>query len=177
MPSNLIEYTQINEDGYTYGSVSDYQTRSYITFGPGKKYTDAEGIITLRGNNYRDTAAYGYAEMSEYKIKTLWTHATGGLTYGNASWTGSGWTGQPLIVKWPESTKKVMNMYDSARQKEDLVEVIYACMDGYVYFLDLETGEKTRDSLYLGYTFKGAGALDPRGYPIMYLGSGYDREE
>ena len=44
-----------------------------------------------------------------------------------------------------------------------------ACMDGYVYFLDLRTGEKTRDPLYLGYTFKGAGALDPRGYPIMYV--------
>lgn len=33
-------------------------------------------------------------------------------------------------------------------------------MDGNVYFLDLKTGEKTRDPLYLGYTFKGAGALD-----------------
>ena len=61
-------------------------------------------------------------------------------------------------------------MYDWAKNDEDLVEVIYACMDGWIYFLDLKTGEKTRDSLFLGYTFKGAGALDPRGYPIMYLG-------
>ena len=68
-------------------------------------------------------------------------------------------------------------MYDWAKEKDDLVEVIYACMDGYVYFLDLETGEATRDPLYLGFTFKGAGALDPRGYPIMYVGAGYDSNE
>ena len=29
-------------------------------------------------------------------------------------------------------------MYDWAKEKDDLVEVIYACMDGYVYFLDLK---------------------------------------
>lgn len=58
-----------------------------------------------------------------------------------------------------------------------MVEVIYACMDGYIYFLDLKTGETTRDPLYLGYTFKGSGALDPRGYPIMYVGAGYDSYE
>mgnify|MGYP000464808724 FL=1 len=47
-------------------------------------------------------------------------------------------------------------------------------MDGYVYFLDLKTGKPTRDTLNLGFTFKGAGALDPRGYPILYVGAGYD---
>lgn len=57
------------------------------------------------------------------------------------------------------------------------MEVIYACMDGYVYFLDLETGKETRDALYLGYTFKGSGALDPRGYPILYVGAGYNSDE
>lgn len=50
-------------------------------------------------------------------------------------------------------------------------------MDGYVYFLDLETGEPTREALFLGYTFKGSGALDPRGYPILYVGAGYDSNE
>ena len=82
-----------------------------------------------------------------------------------------------LWKKWSQEVKKSMNMYDWAKEKDDLVEVIYACMDGYVYFLDLETGEATRDPLYLGFTFKGAGALDPRGYPIMYVGAGYDSNE
>ena len=43
-------------------------------------------------------------------------------------------------------TRAVMNIYDWAKNKEELVEVIYACMDGYVYFLELETGDPTRDA-------------------------------
>jgi len=66
------------------------------------------------------------------------------------------------------------NMHDWARQQEELTEVIYPAMDGYVYFLELDTGKATRDALYIGYTFKGAGALDPRGYPLLYVGAGYD---
>ena len=54
----------------------------------------------------------------------------------------AGWTGQPLMQKWPKEIRSHMNMYDWAKEKENLVEVIYACMDGYVYFLDLETGKK-----------------------------------
>ena len=63
------------------------------------------------------------------------------------------------MMKWPKEVKAHMNMTEKAKADDELVEVIYACMDGYVYFLDLRTGEKTRDPLYLGYTFKGAGAL------------------
>ena len=81
------------------------------------------------------------------------------------------------MMKWPKEVKAHMNMTEKAKADDELVEVIYACMDGYVYFLDLRTGEKTRDPLYLGYTFKGAGALDPRGYPIMYVGAGYNSNE
>lgn len=81
------------------------------------------------------------------------------------------------MEKWSKEAKQSMNMYDWAKEKDDLVEVIYACMDGYVYFLDLETGEPTREALFLGYTFKGSGALDPRGYPILYVGAGYDSNE
>ena len=51
-------------------------------------------------------------------------------------------------------------------------------MDGHIYFLDLDTGERTRDPINMGrYPFKGAGALDPRGYPLMYLGSGDDSKD
>jgi hypothetical protein len=46
-------------------------------------------------------------------------------------------------------------------------------MDGYVYFSELETGKDTRERLFIGYTFKGAGSLDPRGYPLLYVGAGY----
>ena len=148
-PENLISYTNIEVDG----------------------------IVTFRGNSFRDAPSHGYADMTDFRLNKLWSADTGSLSSGSAVWTGSGWTGQPLMMKWPKEVKAHMNMTEKAKADDELVEVIYACMDGYVYFLDLRTGEKTRDPLYLGYTFKGAGALDPRGYPIMYVGAGYNSNE
>ena len=143
-----------------------------IDFGGAEDYTQLPGVITFRGNNFRNTSSYGVAKLDVGLFGESWSQHTGGQTGSGSYWGGSGWTGQPLVVQWPEETKQIMNMYDSAKQKKDLVEVIYATLSGSVYFYDLETGEKTRDNLYLGYSYKGAGALDPRGYPLMYLGGG-----
>ena len=175
-PSRLITTTEIIENDAVL-SDGTFEPWYDISFGDPAEYTDVDGIVTFRGDPFRSSPVYGTASLKEYAIEGVWSAQTGGLTYQNASWSGSGWTGQPLIERWPKSVRTHMNMYDWAREKDELVEVIYACMDGYVYFLDLESGEPTRDSLYLGWTFKGAGALDPRGYPILYLGAGYDSNE
>lgn len=176
-PAGLITSTDIEIDGTILEGGAGYASDETISFQTGKEYTEVDGIVTFRGNNFRDGAAYGTAEMENVTLSKKWSHDTGSLSSGGTVWTGSGWTGQPLMCRWPAEVKVHMNMYDSAMEKDSLVEVIYACMDGYVYFLDLETGEPTRDALYLGYTFKGAGALDPRGYPIMYVGAGYNSDE
>ena len=173
-PEDFGIETAVEVDGI---AVSDYSASEKIDFLEGENYTEAKGIITFRGNNFRDGASYGTTKLVQKKINTdPWTFSVGSLPkmYGEGAWSGTGWTGQPLIVQWPESTKAVMNLYDSAKAKADLVEVIYATMDGHIYFLDLATGQKTRDPINLGHPFKGAGALDPRGYPLMYLGSGDD---
>ena len=176
-PENLISYTNIEVDGNVLENIGDYKADGDIFFNIGQDYTDVEGIVTFRGNSFRDAPSHGYANMTDFRLNKLWSADTGSLSSGSAVWTGSGWTGQPLMMKWPKEVKAHMNMTEKAKADDELVEVIYACMDGYVYFLDLRTGEKTRDPLYLGYTFKGAGALDPRGYPIMYVGAGYNSNE
>ncbi len=178
-PSDFGMETAIEVNGEI---VSSYQREQTIDFGEGRDYTQLEGIITFRGNNFRDNPAYGTATIVEKTLDdaNAWIVNTGSVpkVYGSGAWTGSGWTGQPLIVRWPEETKRIMNLYDSAKNKTDLVEVIYATMDGHIYFLDLDTGERTRDPINMGrYPFKGAGALDPRGYPLMYLGSGDDSKD
>jgi len=159
--------------------VEKYLASEAIDFSTGDEYTALEGVIGFRGNNFRDSAAYGTASMSEktLDIEGAWTASVGSVpkVYGEGAWTGCGWTGQPLVVRWPEETKRIMNLYDSAKAKADLVEVIYATMDGHIYFLDLASGQRTRDPIDMGgFPFKGAGALDPRGYPLMYVGSGDD---
>lgn len=172
-PNKFISSTAIMVDGEL---VDEYKSEYEIMFDLPERYTELEGVIGFRGNNFRTGAAYGTADVSSKTISTLWSKSTSGLSDTDGSyWSGSGWTGQPLIVKWPKDTRKNMTaMYDWAREKAELVEVIYCTLDGHVYFYELTTGEYTRDPLNLGFNFKGAGALDPRGYPILYVGSGVD---
>ena len=146
-----------------------------ITFGNPLKesYFSLPGIATFRGDNYRTGSAYGTASVVNKTLTSVWTRQISALPKsGSGSWTGSGWTGQPLVVQWDEDTKQIMNLYPEKKAKSDLVEVIYATLDGYIYFYDLEDGTYTRDPMYVGMAFKGAGALDPRGYPLFYVGSG-----
>jgi len=153
-----------------------YNRGETITFGDPTKqpYFSLPGIATFRGDNYRTGAAYGTANIVSKTLTQVWERQISSLPKGSSSgaWTGSGWTGQPLMVQWDEQTKQNMNLYPEKKAKQDLVEVIYATLDGNIYFYDLADGSYTRDPLYIGMAFKGAGALDPRGYPIMYVGSG-----
>lgn len=172
-PERLISSTAIMVDGEV---VEQYESDYEINFDLPERYTELEGIVTFRGDNFRSGAAYGTAAVSSKTLTKVWSKSTSGLSDTDGTyWSGSGWTGQPLIVKWPEATRKnISAMYDWAREKEGLVEVIYATLDGHVYFYELTSGEYTRDPLNLGFNYKGAGALDPRGYPILYVGSGVD---
>ena len=170
-PERMLASAAIMADGRL---VDSYSAAEPIDFGFGDAYTELEGITTFRGNNFRDAPSYGFADIVNAKFGDKWSRATGSLTAPDgAYWSGHGWSGQPLIVKWPKQTRGIMNMHDWAKQKDELVEVIYPAMDGYIYFSELETGTPTRDKLFLGFTIKGTGAIDPRGYPLLYVGAGY----
>jgi len=170
-PEGMLASSDIMSGGQIVDSFS-FERR--IDFAEGDIYSWLEGITTFRGNNFRDTAAYGWASIINAKFGGKWSRSTGSLTAPDgAFWSGHGWTGQPLIVKWPKQTREIMNMHTWAKEREELVEVIYPAMDGFIYFAELETGEATRDRLNIGFTFKGAGAIDPRGYPLLYVGAGY----
>ena len=148
--------------------VQNYTREEPITFGEAEEYTTLEGVTTFRGNNFRSDPTYGTANLANETVSYLWSAYNGALD----GWPGCGWTGQPQIIKWDDETKAIMNLYDSAKEKEDLVEVIYGTLDGYIYFFDLEDGTRTRDPIYVGMVMKGSGTLDPRGFPLLYVGSG-----
>lgn len=152
--------------------VDSFSRQETISFGQGESYTALEGIVTFRGNNYRNGASYGTTTVTNNTLTKLWNAKVGSLKGDNGNWCGCGWTGQPLVVRWDAETKAIMNMYPDKKAKEDLVEVIYATLDGHIYFYDLADGSRTRDPIDVGMNFKGAGSLDPRGYPLMYVGSG-----
>lgn len=151
----------------------EYRRAASVFFDDGKSYASIPGILTLRGSNHRTNSAYGTARIESGTLEKIWSVKTGSMEKSSSGhWSGSGWTGQCLMVQWPSETRQIMNLYDWAKAKDGLIEVIYATMDGNVYFIDAETGNPTRDKLEVGIPFKGAGALDPRGYPILYLGTG-----
>lgn len=146
--------------------------KNKIEFGPGSEYSQLEGVTAFRGNNYRDNASFGTRTVTQKKLEIVWKkEGLGGIAAHNSYWPGTGWTGQPLLIHWPEDVRKLMNINADMKTK-DLVEVIYPALDGNIYFLDLETGKPTRNNIKIGYPIKGTAMVDPRGYPILYTGMG-----
>lgn len=154
---------------------SGFEREEPVNFSESLVTGTVDGIFTFRGNYRRDVASYGTAQITENRFaKEYWSYATGKVlkSGGTSYWTGNGWTGQPLIVAWPEETKQIMNLYPEKKEKENFVEVIYSGMDGYIHFLDLEDGSESRDAIHIGMVFKGTASLHPSGIPLLVLGSG-----
>ena len=152
-----LKKTFVKKDGTTVdywvfeqGNPVDYVPKDEIIFGDSKEYSDLKGVTTFRGNNYRDSASWGSPTISEKKLEIVWSHDIGSIKTSGGFWPGTGWTGQPLLVNWPEDIRKMMNIKPEMKEK-DLVEVIYPTLDGNVYFLDLETGNTTRDKIDIGF--------------------------
>ncbi|MEE9965868.1 MAG: PQQ-binding-like beta-propeller repeat protein [Propionicimonas sp.] len=152
--------------------VPDYTGNGPVAFGDGSVYTKIPGVLTFRGNNFRDAPAYGTADIKQKKLEVVWTQATGDVYAEKSHWAGAGWTGQPLMVNWPKATKQAMGLTDKQVNDPNFVEVIYPVVDGKVYRLDLATGTQTKSPIDVGFAFKGTGSIDPRGYPLLYAGMG-----
>ncbi|MBN1622723.1 MAG: serine hydrolase [Clostridia bacterium] len=152
--------------------IANYFDKSLIGFPEAEDYAGDLGLLTFRGNNYRNGGAFGTADITEEKMEIVWEFDIGSIsTQSGGYWPGVGWTGQPAIVHWEPEVRKSMNIKSKFMDK-DLVEVIYASLDGNIYFCDLETGEWTRDPIHIGYPTKGTVSIDPRGYPLLYTGQG-----
>ena len=147
--------------------VDAYARTPEIHMGLSGEYTDVEGVTTFRGNNYRDSAAYGNIPDDPEELEIAWSVAVSQID----DWGGVGWTGQCAIVRWPEEVVRIMNVREE-KKGGPLTEVIYATLDGRVYFLDLYDGQATRPAINIGAPIKGSVTVDPRGYPLLYVGQG-----
>jgi hypothetical protein len=134
-------------------------------------YAQLPGVTCFRGNNTRDSGSYGRADVKEGKLSLLWKRDIGAID----TWSGVGWNGQPAIVKWDKTVIENMNINKGKKDKESLKEVIYATLDGNVYFMDLEDGSETRTKLNIGAPIKGSLTVDPRGIPLLYVGQGINQ--
>ncbi|MCX7746471.1 MAG: pyrrolo-quinoline quinone [Clostridia bacterium] len=168
LPSKFNFTYQLDKNGTT---LNNFKREYGIRFPPPSQYADVEGVTCFRGNNYRNSPSFGTPEIIEAKLETVWSKKTGFID----EWTGVGWNGQPAIIQWDEKVREIMNLYPEKKKKDGLKEVIYATLDGNIYFLDLENGEETRPFIKVGFPHKGSVTVDPRGYPLLYAGQGIDQ--
>ena len=155
--------------------VANYARTDAISFGDPLEYQAVPGILTFRGNNFRNCASWGPIVSNPTTLEQTWEYNSIGTLPSSSwafSWMGTGWTGQPLAIQWDFDIQQKMNMYPDKKAKEGLTEIIIAAMDGKVYFFDLDDGKQTRDPINVGATIKGTPCVDPRGYPILYVGQG-----
>ena len=163
--NKLLTGTKVYADDASGGL---FVTDDEIRMGDSSDYAALEGVTTFRGSNYRDGGAWGTIPEDPSQMEVVWTHRIGSLD----EWSGVGWTGQGSLVRWPEETRQRMNIVRGKKQKEGLVEVIYAALDGHIYFLDMDDGQNTRQAINIGAPIKGSLTVDPRGLPLLYCGQG-----
>ncbi|WP_416148656.1 PQQ-binding-like beta-propeller repeat protein [Salipaludibacillus sp. HK11] len=134
-----------------------------------EEYTEMKGILTFRGSHLRDSPSFGNVKIAEKKLEEKWSM----MTDRSPNWGGgSGWTGQPVIIEWDPEVREIMNIKEKFRELDNFKEVIFGSLDGNVYFLDFESGEKSREPIQVGNPIKGSISVDPRGYPLLYVGDG-----
>ena len=127
------------------------------------------GVLTFRGDAFRQNAAAGTVQGAG-KLSVAWQAEAGSVRGASQTYYGIGWTGQPAIVKWSKEVREKSNLYEAKMEKTGLKEVIIAGIDGMIYFLDLDDGSLTRNSIKLGYPMKGTPSVHPSGFPFMTVG-------
>ena len=170
MGGNTMETTLGREDEVEQRDEEEIQEENAFSL----PYTEIEGVLTFRGDNYRTSPSYGTVSMEDFKVKKLWkVKAEAKGIWGG----GAGWTGQPSLIKWPRDIKEIMDIDDKYKEDEEFVEVIIGSLNGKVYFIDLKTGEQTRKPIDTGSPIKGSVSIDTRGYPLLYVGQGIKERE
>jgi len=143
-------------------------------------YKDAPGIFMFRGAPSRNPNFCGRLHGDSIKIGIDWVFTTGmdtsrtshGVWYG-----GTGWTGQPLYVNWPDSLlNQFKQLGDNVIKNLNNEEIIIASLCGKVYFIDFESGEPSRECYNTKNVLKGTPSLNPTLNGELYVGHGVQKQ-
>lgn len=160
----------------------NYQTDIYDSLHSGliddltDLYTDAPGVFTFRGNLMRNADMGGKVQGQPDTLIVNWMFDT---DYDNrqtsvGTWGGgTGWTGQPLYVCWPDS---ILQRFRRELKEDSIApvrqEVMFGSLCARAYFLNFETGKPSRPSLDVRNPIKGTASLDPTMNGNLYIGQG-----
>lgn len=158
--------------------IGDTSTSGTIDF-TGNMYADAPGIFTFRGGAYRNADFHGSVKGEPTKIAVDWEFKTDNSLSSEkwGSWGGgSGWTGQPLYVEWPDSCIARFKKAGTILPEFGKREIIVGSLAGHVYFINFDNGKASRRSINQTNPIKGTISLDPTLNGNLYVGQGIPQQ-
>ncbi len=138
-------------------------------------YASAPGAFTFRKGPRRQADFGGTVSGTPSDFTVDWTFRTQ-EDYSETSvgsWGGgTGWTGQPLYVEWPDSILARMKAAGAVEPDFSGKEIMVGSLFGSVYFMDFTTGRPSRKAIPVGNPIKGTISLDPTLNGNLYVGQG-----
>ena len=177
----LLEPTFLPDTSYMSAQQLYYQIDTFLAIDAQlatlkDAYDSAPGIFTFRGDISRNPNFVGHIHGDSVKMKVDWVFETAydaSPTNYDVWGGGCGWTGQPLYVEWPDSlVERFRQESDSLMPSFSNREVIVASLCRKIYFINFETGEKTRKTIDAGNVVKGTPGLDPSMNGLLFVGQG-----
>lgn len=137
-------------------------------------YEGKEGIFTFRGSQTRNPYFFGRLHGDSIDIQVEWafeTHCDNDKTILGVWGGGSGWTGQPLYLPWPDSLLSKIDTA-AAHLSHDFSgkEIVVSSLSSREYLIDFETGAPSRDCFSVGNTLKGTPSFDPSFSGLLFVG-------
>lgn len=138
-------------------------------------YDGTGSVLTFRTDTRRNGVYGGILDSIPSQLVVEWTANTevdrADTVFG--PWGGgSGWTGQPLYVVWPDSAVRLLRDNGAVNGNFKGTEYIVGSLCGSVYFLDPASGKETRNTIATGNPIKGTVSLDPTFNGLLYVGHG-----
>lgn len=137
-------------------------------------FAEAPGILTFRGNPARNAMVFELDSQPD-SLCVDWTFVTktDNRKTSHGQWGGgTGWTGQPLYVAWPDSLAAHYKALGTMMPEAGSREVIFASLCSQLYFVDFETGEPSREPIFVNHPIKGTPLIDPTLDGKIYVGHG-----
>lgn len=142
-------------------------------------YTSQPSIMTFRRGPKRQGNFNGTIDTFPTQIVVDWRFDTAhDSSKGNGRWGGgTGWTGQPLYIEWPDSLVNKLKTSGLVNDNFNGKEVISASLCGQVYFINPDNGKPTRNAINIVNPVKGTPSFDPTFNGNLYVGEGiaYER--
>ena len=143
-------------------------------------YQHGDRVMTFRKNQLRNADFGGRITGIPREIRVAWSFDTPNGKHETrfGQWGGgTGWTGQPLYVRWSKSEMDSLRA-GGAPLTDDFgpEEVMVGSLCGEAFFLNFETGKPSRQPLDVHNVVKGTMSIDPT-LLNLYVGQGVSKGE